>query len=285
MSTRRTPRIALATYADLPEGPGGDALLAKALEERECRPEWVVWNDPQVDWGAYDLVVLRSTWDYPDHLDAFRQWVRSAGVVTRLVNPPNLVLGNLHKGYLADLGDLAVPTVVVPAGMTVDLARLRWDAVVVKPAAGVGGFGAVRQATQADLDGLTLAEGGGTDAVVQPYMRSVEHSGETSVVCIGGEPTHAVRKLPAAGEFRTHEHWGGRAEVIEPTPDALARTRAVLATLRSVPAYARVDLLDADDGPKVAELELVEPYLWFEVEPEAADRLAGLLVARVARHS
>jgi hypothetical protein len=58
-----------------------------------------------------------------------------------------------------------------------------------------------------------------------------------------------------------------------------------LATLRSVPAYARVDLLDGDDGPKVAEVELVEPYLWFEVEPEAADRLAGLLVARVARHS
>jgi glutathione synthase/RimK-type ligase-like ATP-grasp enzyme len=174
--------------------------------------------------------------------------------------------------------------VVVPAGMTVDLGRLRWTRVVVKPAVGVGGFGAVREATQSDLDSLTLCGAGAVDAIVQPYVEDVEHRGETSVICIGGEATHAVHKLPAYGDFRVHEHWGGRAEPIEAPPDEIAVAQAVLGTLRAVPAYARVDLLHDGRRPRVVELELVEPYLWFEAAPHAADRLAGLLLARIASY-
>jgi len=283
MPDARPPRIALATSSDFPEGAGGEGLLTKALIERDLWPEWTVWNDPAVDWSGFDLVVIRSTWDYWRSVDAFRAWARQPAVATRLVNPPNLVLPNLHKGYLTDLGSLAVPTVVVPAGMTVDLGRLRWSQVVVKPAVGAGGFATVRDAGQADLDALTLAGSSPIDAVVQPYLADVERRGETSVILIGGEATHAVRKLPAEGDFRIHDHWGGRAEPVAPADADLAVARAALATLPAVPAYARVDLLYDGDRPLVVELELVEPYLWFEVVPEAAELLARRLLARVDR--
>ncbi len=283
MSDRRSPRIALAACAEFPEGFGGEAMLADALAERGAGPTWVVWNDPEADWSAFDLIVLRATWDYPDHIEDFRAWVRSPAVATRLINPPNLVLANLHKGYLADLGELAVPTVVVPAGMTVDLGRLRWPRVVIKPAVGVGGFGTVQATTQHDLDALTLAPGTGVDAIVQPYLGEIERRGETSIVCIGGEPTHAVRKLPAEGEFRIHDHWGGSAAPVEATAAEVAVARATLATLPTLPLYARVDLLFDGERHRVVELELVEPYLWFEYAPPAAERLAGMLVARAAR--
>jgi glutathione synthase/RimK-type ligase-like ATP-grasp enzyme len=285
MSGQRTPRIALASSAAYPEGAGGEGLLAQALAARDAEPSWQVWNDPRVDWSRYDLVVLRATWDYPDHVDEFRAWVRSAPVATRLVNPPNLVLANLHKGYLADLGELAVPTMVVPAGMTVELDRLRWPSVVVKPAVGVGGFGAVRATSQADLDKLTLDPEAGVDAIVQPYLGDVERRGETSIVFIGGEPTHAVRKLPAEGEFRTHDHWGGSVTPTEMEPGELALARAALGTLSRMPAYARLDLLHDGERHRVVELELIEPYLWFEVAPRAADRLAAVLLATVARNA
>jgi len=278
------PRIALATSADHPDGPGGEGLLTKALLARDTHPVWRVWNDPTVDWSGHDLIVLRSTWDYPYDLEGFRLWVRSSPVAVHLVNTPTLVLANLHKGYLADLGDLAVPTVVVPAGMTLDLRRLRWQTSVVKPAVGSRGVGAVRAAAQADLDALTLAPVGAVDAVVQPYLDDIEHRGEVSVVCIGGEPTHAVRKLPAPGEFRIHEHWGGTVEHVDPHPDDLAVARAALGTLRTTPAYARVDLLHDGTRPRVVELELVEPYLWLEMAPHAADLLADELVRRVVHH-
>jgi glutathione synthase/RimK-type ligase-like ATP-grasp enzyme len=283
MPDARPPRIALATSSDLPEGAGGEGLLTKALIDRDLWPEWAVWNDPAVDWPGFDLVVIRSTWDYWRSVDAFRAWVRQPAVATRLVNPPNLVLPNLHKGYLTDLGSLAVPTVVVPAGMTVDLGRLRWPQVVVKPAVGAGGVATVRDAGQADLDALTMAGSPPVDAVVQPYLADVERRGETSVILIGGEATHAVRKLPADGDFRINEHWGGRAEPIALADDDLAVARAALATLAVVPAYARVDLLYDGGRPLVVELELVEPYLWFEVVPEAAELLARKLLARLDR--
>jgi glutathione synthase/RimK-type ligase-like ATP-grasp enzyme len=256
--------------------------LTAALSARAARPEWVVWNDPAVDWSTFDQIVLRSTWDYPDDLDGFREWVRSARVATGLVNTPTLVLGNLHKGYLADMGDLAVPTVVVPAGMTLDLERLHWKTSVVKPAVGVGGIGAVREATQADLDALTLSESGAVDAVVQPYLHDIEQRGEISVICIGGEATHTVHQLPAPGEFRIHDHWGGTAELVEPDPADVAVALAALGTLRSTPVYARVDLLHDGGRPRVVELELVEPYLWFEMAPHAADLLADELVRRIS---
>ena len=35
-------------------------------------------------------------------------------MATTLVNPPRLIVGNLHKSYLADLAPDAVPTLVVP---------------------------------------------------------------------------------------------------------------------------------------------------------------------------
>jgi glutathione synthase/RimK-type ligase-like ATP-grasp enzyme len=257
-------------------------LLVKALLARGARPEWVVWTDPEADWTAYALIVVRCTWDYPDRVDEFRAWVQSPAVATRLVNTPTLVLGNLHKGYLADLGELAVPTVVVPAGMTIDLARLRWPSSVVKPAVGVGGVGAVREASQADLDALTLAPEGAVDAVVQPYLGQVEQHVEISVISIGGQLTHAVRKVPAAGEFRIHDQWDGTVEMVEPDAAIVEVTQATLAALRRAPVYARVDLLFDGEGPRVVELELVEPYLYFEMAPEAAERLAGQVVRLAA---
>jgi hypothetical protein len=49
--------------------------------------------------------------------------------------------------------------------------------------------------------------------------------------------------------------------------------------------YARVDLLFDGEGPRVVELELVEPYLYLEMAPEAAERLAGQVVRRAADRS
>lgn len=279
MSEAHPPRIALASCAEYPEGLGGEPLLLEALRERGAEAAWAVWNDPGVDWAAFDLVAVRCTWDYPDHLDAFRAWVQHAAMSAVLVNPPRVILQNLHKGYLTDLAD-AVPTLVVPAGMTIDVAALDWPAVVVKPAVGVGGDLAVRHAGQEDLDALTLAPDRPVDVVVQPYLDSVEHEGEVSVVCIDGEPSHAVLKKPAVGEFRIHEHYGGTASLIPLDPGAAEVTRRTLGRLPTVPPIARIDLLQHGGRSLVVELELIEPYLWLELVPEAAGRLADALMAR-----
>ena len=271
--------VALVTCAEHADGEGVDAVLTDALTQHGADACWVTWTDAAVDWSDFDLVVIRSTWDYPERIDAFRDWVVDVAMSSTLVNPPRLVLDNLHKGYLTDLDD-AVPTLVVPAGMTVELAHVGWPGAVVKPAVGAGGDGVVRDATQADLDALTLAADGGVDVVVQPYLDGIEQAGEVSIVCVEGEPTHAVRKRAAAGEFRIHSHRGGTVET-EPLTDRLsALARGALASLPVAPAYARVDVIEHGDELLIVELELVEPQLWLDRAPAAAGRLATGLLAR-----
>ena len=58
--------IALATCRELPHGDDDDRELPGLLGA-----EFVVWDDPDVDWDRYDLVVVRSTWDYQERRDAF----------------------------------------------------------------------------------------------------------------------------------------------------------------------------------------------------------------------
>ena len=86
-------------------------------------------------------------------------------------------------------------------------------------------------------------------------------------MCIGGEPTHAVQRLPATGEFRIHDHWGGTTEPVEPDAEVLELARGRWPASGRGPHYARVDVLFDGTGPLVVELELVDPYLYFEVAP------------------
>ena len=107
-----------------------------------------------------------------------------------------------------------VPTVVLLGGSAASLDGIcdaqGWNAVVVKPAVASGAKGARRAdvgdaGAQAHLDDL-LARG---DVLVQQFVPAIEHEGEWSVVLVDGRVGHALRKRPAAGDYRVQEEWGG----------------------------------------------------------------------------
>ena len=291
------PRIALACCSRWPAGSGDHAGLAEALTHRGVRTEWVPWDDASTDWSAYDLVLLRETWDYPRKLAAFLGWVDSLGPATSVVNPPAVVRWNHHKRYLRELavaGIPTVPTTVVtpgaPDGADADtaLGRMGVEWVVVKPAVGIGGDGAWRgrvddPATVGHLRALLA----GGDVLVQPYLHSVETRGETSLIVLGGRVSHTVTKLPGPGEFRIHEHRGGTYVPAEASPAqvelALAACEVAGALTGEGLLYARADLV-ADDGgrPALMELELIEPSLYLHTVPAATDDFADLVVAFLA---
>jgi glutathione synthase/RimK-type ligase-like ATP-grasp enzyme len=268
------PAVALVTFAGMPAGWDDDHVLASALAAQGARPAFVCWDDAAVQWAALDLVVVRSTWDYHERLDAFLGWADYVGDATRLFNDARTLRWNSHKGYLLELaaaGVPVVPTSLVRRGSGHDLPAGEW---VVKPAVSIGAERTVRGATQADLDALVADD----DALVQPYLREVE-DGEISIVCIGGEPVHAVRKVPAPGDFRTQEHHGAAVAPVALAASLDQLARAVLGLLPTTPAYARVDVVETIDGPLLMELELIEPTLWFVHSPAAAAALATHLLA------
>lgn len=285
------PRVALATCDLHPALDKDDAPLAAALAARGARVDVAPWQDARFDWGAADVVVLRSTWDYDAHLPQFFAWTERIAKDTRLWNPPDVVRWNADKRYLVELarrGVPTVPTVVLAKGERVDLRgilRARgWPEAVAKPAVGLGGYGVAR-VSLADADvGQAVLDGelARRDVLVQPLVASVATRGETSVILVDGKPTHAVRKVPRDGEFRVQERLGGVARAVAASAEELAVSEAALRAAPSRLLYARVDLLADDAGrPLVAELELIEPSLFLAHDPSAAARLADAILARV----
>ena len=283
---RRVPRIALATCRQLPVGDEDAVPLLAACSAAGLDAEWRIWDDPAVDWGSYDLVVIRATWDYAPRRDDFAAWAAS---VPRLANPADVVAWNTDKTYLRELAEAGVP--VVPTAWLAPGAPADWPDwpdVVVKPTVSSGAQDTARYGpgerdkARAHADRLLAA---GRPVMVQPYLAGVDTAGESMLVHVGGGYSHGFRKeaILQAGEAAETDALFRSEEVTVREPTAAERAVAAQA-LAVVPGgaarllYARVDLLPDEAGdPVVIELELTEPSLWLSSAPGAADRLAGAI--------
>jgi hypothetical protein len=292
------PRIALATCAALPDGWADDALLAEALRERGAKATFEVWDDAEVDWAGFELVMVRSTWDYTWRRAEFLDWARSLG--SRLHNPAEVIEWNSDKRYLADLdaaGIATVPTRYVGPGDP--LPELDGE-VVVKPAVSAGArdtgrFGPTLHREAGEL--IAKIAGAGGTAMVQPYLDAVGERGETSIVCFDAAASHVLRKrevLEAAGVAPLH-HGAITAAAAMFDPDLVgpgdaneqerALARQVVEELRhrfgQAPLYARVDMIPGPGGdPVLLELEAVEPTLYLDTSPGSEATLAAAILAR-----
>jgi glutathione synthase/RimK-type ligase-like ATP-grasp enzyme len=284
--------IALATCADMPTSWQEEELLAKLAPDAR----FAVWDDPEEDWAAYELVVLRATWDYSQRRDAFLDWVAS---VPRLANAPLVVAWNTDKRYLADVaaaGIPVVPTSFAALGEEPDLPRE--GELVVKPSVSAGSrdtgrFSATDPAQRAAaLELVAAIQRSHRTAMVQPYLEAIDAHGETALLYAGGVFSHAIRKAPILqpGQVAALDHHEDPPiELREPTAAErlLAdRTMAWLAERFGDDAltYARIDLIpDAAGDPVVLELELTEPSLFLPYAPGAAARFAAAIRAAAAR--
>lgn len=277
--------VLLVTSADLPDGEPDGHLLLPALTEHDIDARWVVWDDPDVDWAAADLVAVRSTWDYDGRLREFLGWARQVEESgTTLLNGADVFAWNTDKAYLVELASevAVVPTIVVDGEEEIAPAIAEFGTAVVKPRVGAGGRGVVvfdlEEGGPPDLDESRLEPG---PWVVQPLVESVRTQGETSVFVLGGRPVSQVAKLPAAGEIRVHEEYGGSSRPVPLDPGCAELAVAAVATAsrllgRELP-YARADLMWIDGAPVVSELELVEPGLYLDVVPGNAEPFAELV--------
>ncbi|WP_433343325.1 ATP-grasp domain-containing protein [Micromonospora sp. CA-111912] len=297
-STRGEPRVALVTCAELSDLDPDERLLFAPLTGRGVSVTVAVWDDPAVDWAAYDLVVIRSPWDYALRRDEFVAW---ADTVPRLVNPADVVRWNTDKRYLGELSAAGVPT--VPTGWV--LPGESWEPpathgeYVVKPAVSAGSQDTGRydladpghrELATAHVRRLSRA---GRVTMVQPYLTAVDTAGETALLYLAGPDglrfSHAIRKGPMLtgpdlgpdGLYKV-EDISSRAA----TPDQLAVAERALA---AVPGgserllYARVDLIPGPDGsPVLVELELTEPSLFLGYADGAPGRLAEAILTHLS---
>ncbi len=270
-------RIALASTRELPHIDADEALLLPQLAEAEV----ACWDDPSVDWAAYDLVILRSTWNYHDHLDAFRAWTERVAAVTTLFNPPGIVRWNTDKRYLRELaakGNPVVPSTFVEIGHTAPAGSLA-GAVVVKPTVSAGSKGAkcfLDDAAGAAAHVAALHAAGKT-AMIQPYIARIDELGERALVYLGGVYSHAATKAAIlSGETASSTGLYADEHIVaaQPTPAERLVAERIVADLPTL-AYTRVDLLPGPDGPLLLELEVTEPSLFLWVDDGAPARAAA----------
>ncbi|MCW5942404.1 MAG: hypothetical protein KIS66_09245 [Fimbriimonadaceae bacterium] len=275
-------KVALATCLVLPEPDPDEAITLEAFRRRGHHVELLAWDDPTAHPEAFDVVAIRSTWDYPGRAREFAAWVRRTAALTRLLNPAEVVLGNLDKRYLAELEGRGLPVVTSRWVSPDDLASagdLLERRFVVKPSIGAGSmdtrFFDPSQVEEARRWLATMDPG--RTFMVQPYYDSVDTVGEQSIVVIEGRATHRVHKRP---------RFDGQEERVEgPHPvageweDLALRALAPYAGL----LYARVDLMADDTGKwRISELELIEPSLFFLQNPVALEAFVDA-VERMAR--
>jgi glutathione synthase/RimK-type ligase-like ATP-grasp enzyme len=274
--------VALATCAEVPELDEDGPALLEALRQRGIAGIPAVWDEPGIDWDAFELVVPRSTWDYAERRNEFLDW---ASGLPRVLNSLPVLRWSSDKRYLTELeqaGVPIVPTLLLEPGAAFDPPGREF---VVKPVVSAGGRSSARylpedaRAAAAHVQALHAEE---RDVLVQPHVAGVDEAGEIALVYLGGHFSHAVRKHVALGRGALGEGELYLEERIAPAQSSKADldvAGAVLAALPFEPAellYGRIDLVH-DPGPLVLEVELVEPSLYLLHGQGAADRLAGLI--------
>ena len=269
------PRIVVATCDHFPDGDPETAALGF---------EAAVWDDPSVDWSAFDLVVIRSTWDYTVKVDAFLDWAER---VPNLCNDADVVRWNHDKTYLRALHAHGVPCVPTRWDPD-DVPHGRW---VVKPTISAGARDTISGDRDDAIAHVERLRAAGRTAMVQPHLSAVDEVGETALVYIGGEHSHAVRKGAVLGRLRRDDgtYEADQVSPLTPTTAELELAEHVLDTIpfdRRSLLYARVDVIPDDDGdPVLLELELIEPDLFLSQDSNgrAFERLGSAILDAALR--
>jgi len=286
-------RVALATCAAFPLLDEDEVLVLPHLRALGIEPVPAVWDDPSIDWSSFDLVILRSTWDYAERRDEFLAWART---IPTLVNEFPIVEWSSDKHYFLDLhaaGIATVPTTFVEPTGDGAWSEPNSAQFVVKPAISAGSRNTMRYAS-GDARAHDHVRGllsDGRSVMIQPYLERVDTSAETAVLFLGGAYSHSIRKGPllplgAAGDLREGMFIQEQIDPREPRADQRAVAQATYDLARELtgcaPLYARIDLLDDDHGePVVLEVEMVEPSVFLHTAPELPERWARAIAARI----
>jgi hypothetical protein len=285
-------RVAFLTLSDPTGFVIDDELAVLPLARRGWHVETLPWNRRGVDWGRFDLVVIRSTWDYQHHAEQFLgvlETIERAGV--RLENGSEIARWNMPKTYLRELAARGIETVptfwrdgLSPGELRPLFKELRSDEAVIKPVMSANAQGAWRldRATVRSQAAEIEAYFASRPLMLQPFERGIVEEGEFSMMFFNGIHSHSILKVPKRGDFRVQEEHGSEITLITPEPALLAAGNAAIAAAGRKLLYARADFVRNDDVFRLMELELVEPAIYLRTDPGAPDRFADAIVSLFA---
>ncbi|RXM39779.1 hypothetical protein BOQ62_09500 [Chryseobacterium sp. CH21] len=249
-----------------------------------------IWNDPNVVWSSYDVVIIKSPWDYHNHLHEFLNWLNSLEKLgVKVLNPVGIIQWNSDKHYLKNVAEKGLP--VIPAEYLEKGTVLKrhffdhfnTEKLVVKPCVSAGAQNTITVSKDnfdersAEIETLLKEQ----DYMVQPFVEEIKN-GEWSFLFFNGKYSHCSLKTPKQGDFRVQHYHGG--SISYPVPDPLHIEQAGL-YLKSLPEetlYARVDGVLINNSFHLMELELIEPYLFLNGNPRLLENYYQALITLIS---
>ncbi|XPF92970.1 ATP-grasp domain-containing protein [Colwellia sp. RE-S-Sl-9] len=275
-----------------------DHLIDEPLQKLGWQTHTISWKAENVDWNKYDAVVIRSPWDYQDHADAFLKVLSNIEASSaHLENSLSIIEWNIDKIYLKALEEIRiniVPTLweneISVASVNRFFNYFNTDQLVIKPRISANAdntFWLTKNNIENHLAELT-AIFKNESFMVQPFMESVIKEGEFSLFYFNGTLSHTILKTPKNNDFRVQEEHGGRLTTVEPEAELLTQaenTLAAIAKIHNMPLYARLDYVRDQTSFALMEAELIEPSLYFNMDPESPTRFAQAFVDKMNTHN
>ncbi|MCT2564123.1 ATP-grasp domain-containing protein [Chryseobacterium herbae] len=250
----------------------------------------VIWNDENVDWTGFNVAVIKSPWDYHNHLSEFLNWLNQLEQLNvKVLNPVEIIQWNSHKKYLKDIAQNGLPVIAaeyMDKGSDFDdhfFDLFGTDQLVVKPCVSAGAQNTIivtknnlKERTE-EIGQLLKTE----DYMVQPFVEEIKN-GEWSFLFFNGKYSHCSLKTPKQDDFRVQHYHGG--SISYPAPDTLhiEQAGAYLKSLPQPTLYARVDGVLINNTFTLMELELIEPYLFLNGNMDLLENYYQALMALIS---
>jgi glutathione synthase/RimK-type ligase-like ATP-grasp enzyme len=261
-----------------------DNLLDKPMADYGWQTSHISWRAKNMDWGQFDAVIIRSTWDYQEDAELFMQVlseIENSGTV--LLNSLDIAQWNINKNYLQEVelkGAKIIPTIWLENFDYLLLGgyfeHFKTEQLVVKPTISANSdntFWLKKQNFQADKK-LLESSLANRQLMVQPFIPAIVEEGEYSLFYFADKYSHCILKTPKKGDFRVQEEHGGILQSIKPGPSLLSAAQKALKSIPEKVLYARIDLVEYKGEYLLMEIELIEPSLYFNLDEQAATRFA-----------
>ncbi len=279
-------KIALLTCKELPNLTKSDQLLIPELAKYNHHATAEIWDDDQINWNDFDLLIFRNTWDYFEKQTQFDIWLQQIEKSKiKTLNALSIINQNKHKFYLRDLqqqGITIIPTIFIPKTNQLQLDQLvpkHWTKAVIKPAYSAGSF-----LTQVfDIQNINIINqeyqpiAAQKDLLLQEFMPQIQSEGETSFVFFDKQFSHAVNKKPVEGDFRIQSQFGGKYSLVAPSKKLIEKAQNIVNSFKDKLLYARVDGIIINDELFLMEVECLEPDLYFDLKPGATQAFVAAI--------
>ncbi len=280
-------KIAFITSSEDPNLTRDDLLTKPYLLQNGYQLEPVIWDQNPQNLNDYSALVFRSCWNYHVKFSEFQNWLKSLNSLTvPIFNSLEISEWNLHKRYLLELQNKGVSVSYTQLIAQADLNPLldtffkNQKQIVIKPAISLNGHETylVEMADVFECKTRIAQVQKSGDVLVQEYLPEIKETGEYSFIFFNGQFSHAVQKLAKNGEFRIHIEHGGRRVAYHPSADEIKQAEAIVAMILENLLSVRVDGVLRHGKLILIELEIIDPSLFLENDPQSAKRFTEALL-------